>query len=299
MNNCGGSTNISSLVRSILRRSSGGAPSNVGLFQTDGIEIPGTNTPRPVVTPTDTPTPSVTCDPAQLPPIEDVLSTFSGSSNLDPSQYVWWDGSVSDVKVTYYGTRALRTPDITDPNQLPYTEKWDICCGQGAVYINGISHSCKMQDVDRRRMCDLNTNRQEENTYNSLIGWISDSSKCGEFPYLTNETCAVPGETAGIKRGGFLPSQLQGRAFAYIVPSSGNYDEGVAVYINDAGFGSKLIDTSIDIYGGILDEDNNILSSNGKGLLSIYNTEGNTACIVTHRDNIYLMDATPTPTPTP
>jgi hypothetical protein len=69
-----------------------------------------------------------------------------------------------------------------------------------------------------------------------------------------------------------------GRMFAYVIPASGDYSQGVALYLNDAGAGVKFEDRQIDIYAGVLDE-SSLPTENGVWL-NIYNTSGNTVCLL-------------------
>ncbi len=209
-----------------------------------------------------------------------VLATFTGTSNLDPSNYFWWDGSIPNVKITYYGSRALRSQGVTQPSQLPAEEAWAVCCGQGAVSIGGSSYRCNLNDADRRTICESSANA------NTLAGrqdiWVS-SGRCGAHPLLPNETCAAPGQTGAVladpARAGIAGAsgEFIGRMFAYVIPSDGNSANGVPLYLNDAGAGVEFLPRQIDIYAGVLNQDSTVADGVN---LNLYNTEGNTVCLL-------------------
>jgi RHS repeat-associated protein len=220
-----------------------------------------------------TPTPPGNpCDPTRLPPISDILATFSGTADLTASNYSWWVGSIPNVKISFYGTRALRDQSVTAPSQLPAQEARDICCGQGAVYIGGGSYRCNMQQEELQTLCSNPTAPE-----NFMPPWVPPG-RCGTYPYLANETCAVPGQTGAVLPDVGIAGRYIGRMFAYVIPASGDYSQGVALYLNDAGKGVEFQDRQIDIYAGILDE-SSLPTENGMWL-NIYNTSENTVCLL-------------------
>lgn len=233
-----------------------------------------TNTPRFQPTPT---APINPCDPSLLPPITEVLRAFSGSRRLDPGQpgtrdeYVWREQPVTGVAITYYGSRALRTPGVTHPSQLPRQEAWNVCCGQGSVAIGDRSYRCNISDADRLTLC-----QNSANAATFQFDWVAAPDRCEGHPYLANETCAVPGQTGAVRPDTGLAGHNIGRMFAFVIPPSGNPANGFPVYLNDAGTGVNFQDRQIDVYAGVLDENSSVIN----GVHPDFVTQNATVCLL-------------------
>ncbi len=184
-------------------------------------------TSQPSISPTNTP-PGNPCNPANLPPNlkSEMLATFSGTLQLDSERYQWWDGAITGVKITFYGTRALRDTTATSPAQLSPQEAKDICCGQGSVAIGSESYRCNLPFDTLSNLC---AGASDPGTVQ--FSWIP-SGRCSPHPFLANETCAVSGKTGAVKPETGVAGNHIGRVFAYVIPSPQcQYRDAVAEWV--------------------------------------------------------------------